>query len=135
MGTRRKLRKRTAKQTVQINNKADGMRVKDVVQDRHTLDFIGLWQKKMNPKVVALYDKKTKLWGLLLFHANCVFKKNSNNCVNSHIHMVQNPGNAPLLLVKSRNEKNPVDTGLFASGKALYKHVVETYGDLLAQTD
>lgn len=134
MGTRRKLRKRTAKQTVQINNKTEGMRVKDIVNDRHTLDFIGLWQKKMNPKVIALYDKKTELWGLLLFHANCVFKKNSNNCVKTHIHMVQNPGEAPLLLVKGE-KKFPVDTGLFASGKALYKHVVETYGDLLAQTD
>lgn len=135
MGTRRKLRKRTAKQTVQINNKADGMRVKDVVKDRHTLDFIGLWQKKMNPKVVALYDKKTELWGLLLFHANCVFKKNANNCIKHHIHLVNNPGNPPLLLVKGGDKKNPVDTGLFKSGKEIYKHVVDTYGELLAQTD
>ncbi len=134
MGTRRKLRKRTAKQTVQMNNKAEGMRVKDIVKDRHTLDFIGLWQKKMNAKVVALYDKKTKLWGLLLFHANCVFTGNANNCVKHHIHLVNNPGKSPLLLVKGK-KKTPVDTGLFASGKALYKHVADTYGDLLAKTD
>jgi len=126
MGTRRNLR-RTA------NNRSKTMRVKDVVKDRVTLDFIGLWKKKMNPKVVALYNKPTNTWGLLLFHRNCVFKRKINNCFQHHIHLVQNPGKPPLLLVKG--EKNPVDTGLFASGKAIYKHVVETYGDLLAQTD
>lgn len=133
MGTRRKLRRRTAKEPVQINNRSKTLRVKDVVKDRITLDFIGRWKKKMNPKVVALYDEPTNTWGLLLFHANCKFADNRNNCVKRHIHLVQ--GRKPILLIKSKAKKTAVDTALFKTGKELFNYVVEKYGDLLAQTD
>jgi len=133
MGSRRKLR-RTAKEPVQINNRKKTLRVKDVMRNRITLDFIGLWKKKMNPKVISIYDKPTKTWGLLLFHRNCVFKQNFNNCFQHHIHLVQNPGKPPLLLVKGE-KKHPVNTALFKTGKELYAFVLEKYGDLLAQTD
>lgn len=110
------------------------MRVKDVVRDRVTLDFVGRWKKKMNPKVVALYDEPTKTWGLLLFHANCkFFADSSNNCVAHHIHLV--PGTKPILLIKSKNKKTAVNTALFKTGRELYNHIVVKYGALLEKTD
>ena len=133
MGSRRKLRRRTAKEPVQINNRSKTMRVKDVVKDRITLDFIGRWKKKMNPKVVALYDKPTNTWGLLLFHRNCVFKRKINNCFQHHIHLV--PGPKPVLLIKSKSKKTPVDTARFKTGKELFNYIVEKYGALLEKTD
>ena len=133
MGSRRKLRRRTAKQPVQVNNKTKSLRIKDVVRDRITLDFIARWQKKMNKKVVALYDEPTETWGLLLFHANCTFDDHSNNCVKHHIHLV--PGPKPVLLIKGNSKKTAVDTALYKTGKEIYNHVVEKYGAMLAQTD
>jgi hypothetical protein len=119
---------------IPINNKTEKISLKEVVTDSVTLAFLNLWRRKMNSRVVALYNKTHKQWSLLLFHSNCRFTEKANNCVNHHIHLVHDKGSAPVLLIKGK-KKQAVDTALFKTGKALYQHVISHFGELLKLTD
>jgi hypothetical protein len=119
---------------IPINNKSGTIPLKEVVTDSVTLAFINLWRRKMNSRVVALYNPTHKQWSLLLFHANCRFTEKTNNCVKHHIHLVHDKGSEPVLLIKGK-AKHAVDSASFKTGKALYQHVIAHFGELLKLTD